>query len=67
MFDSDAVLSVDSLSALDYDHCYGDELRYYGSHANAATDVTNLANIRSVSECITRNFGQPRSETDSDI
>lgn len=66
VFDSDAVLSVDSLSALfdaEYDNGYAD-VRYY---SRGTPDITNLANIRSVSESITRNFGQPRSETDSDI
>uniref|UniRef100_A0A1B6D199 adenylate cyclase n=1 Tax=Clastoptera arizonana TaxID=38151 RepID=A0A1B6D199_9HEMI len=68
VFDSDAVLSLDSLSALydsEYDNCYADDLRYYS--ADTTTDITNLANIRSMSESITRNFGQPRSETDSDV
>lgn len=68
VFDSDAVLSLDSLSALydsEYDNCYTDDLRYYS--ADTTPDITNLANIRSMSESITRNFGQPRSETDSDV
>ncbi|KAG8315767.1 Adenylate cyclase type 8 [Homalodisca vitripennis] len=67
VFDSDAMLSVDSLSALfdcEYDN-YSEDLRYYAAHTTP--DITSLANIRSVSESITRNFGQPRSETDSDI
>lgn len=69
VFDSDAVLSLDSLSALydsEYDNCYTDDVRYY-SAADTTQDITNLANIRSMSESITRNFGQPRSETDSDV
>ncbi|XP_014242089.1 Ca(2+)/calmodulin-responsive adenylate cyclase isoform X3 [Cimex lectularius] len=68
LLDSDAVLSLDSLSALydsEYDTCYPDDYRYY--NRDITPDITNLANIRSVSESITRNFGQPRSETDSDI
>nr|XP_015838778.1 PREDICTED: Ca(2+)/calmodulin-responsive adenylate cyclase isoform X1 [Tribolium castaneum] len=76
IFDSDAMMSLDSLSALydsEYDNCYRtdddlnavpdlDRLNYFSVPAN---DV-HLANIRSMSESITRNFGQPRSETDPD-
>ncbi|KAL1138219.1 hypothetical protein AAG570_009910, partial [Ranatra chinensis] len=68
LLDSDAVLSLDSLSALydsEYDTCYAEDYRYY--NRELAPDITNLANIRSMSESITRNFGQPRSETDSDV
>ncbi|XP_074029785.1 adenylate cyclase rutabaga isoform X3 [Leptinotarsa decemlineata] len=74
IFDSDAMMSLDSLSALydsEYDNCYRtdddlnavpdlERLNYFSVPAN---DV-HLANIRSMSESITRNFGQPRSETD---
>ncbi|XP_049823997.1 Ca(2+)/calmodulin-responsive adenylate cyclase-like isoform X2 [Aethina tumida] len=77
IFDSDAMMSLDSLSALydsEYDNCYRtdddlnavpdlDRLNYFS--VPAANDV-HLANIRSMSESITRNFGQPRSETDPD-
>lgn len=76
IFDSDAMMSLDSLSALydsEYDNCYRtdddlngvpdlDRLNYFSVPAN---DI-HLANIRSMSESITRNFGQPRSETDPD-
>ncbi|KAK9747493.1 Adenylate cyclase, conserved domain [Popillia japonica] len=76
IFDSDAMMSLDSLSALydsEYDNCYRtdddlnavpdlDRLNYFSV---PASDV-HLANIRSMSESITRNFGQPRSETDPD-
>uniref|UniRef100_A0A023F2N2 adenylate cyclase n=4 Tax=Triatominae TaxID=70999 RepID=A0A023F2N2_TRIIF len=68
LLDSDAVLSLDSLSALydsEYDTCYPDDYRYY--NREITPDIANLANIRTMSESITRNFGQPRSETDSDI
>ncbi|CAG9829765.1 unnamed protein product [Diabrotica balteata] len=76
IFDSDAMMSLDSLSALydsEYDNCYRtdddlnavpdlDRLNYF----SVPTDDVHLANIRSMSESITRNFGQPRSETDPD-
>ncbi|KAL3268541.1 hypothetical protein HHI36_007649 [Cryptolaemus montrouzieri] len=76
IFDSDAMMSLDSLSALydsEYDNCYRtdddlnavpdlERLNYFSVPAN---DV-HLANIRSMSESITRNFGQPKSETDPD-
>ncbi|GLV34234.1 rutabaga [Carabus blaptoides fortunei] len=76
IFDSDAMMSLDSLSALydsEYDNCYRtdddinavpdlDRLNYF----SVPTDDINLANIRSMSESITRNFGQPKSETDAD-
>ncbi|XP_076265179.1 adenylate cyclase rutabaga isoform X5 [Rhynchophorus ferrugineus] len=76
IFDSDAMMSLDSLSALydsEYDNCYRtdddlnavpdlDRLNYFSV---PVSDV-HLANIRSMSESITRNFGQPRSETDPD-
>ncbi|XP_017782310.1 PREDICTED: Ca(2+)/calmodulin-responsive adenylate cyclase-like, partial [Nicrophorus vespilloides] len=76
IFDSDAMMSLDSLSALydsEYDNCYRtdddlnampdlDRLNYFSGPANEV----HLANIRSMSESITRNFGQPRSETDPD-
>ncbi|KAK6618435.1 hypothetical protein RUM43_013628 [Polyplax serrata] len=71
IFDSDAIMSLDSLSAL-YDSEYDnyrteDELpvTHLDYFASADADI-NLANIRSMSESITRNFGQPRSETDPD-
>ncbi|XP_068082518.1 Ca(2+)/calmodulin-responsive adenylate cyclase [Anabrus simplex] len=81
IFDSDAMMSLDSLSALydsEYDNCYRtdddinapdgvsdlDRIDYF---AAVTTDADiNLANIRSMSESITRNFGQPKSETDPD-
>ncbi|CAH1156233.1 unnamed protein product [Phaedon cochleariae] len=76
IFDSDAMMSLDSLSALydsEYDNCCRtdddlnavpelDRLDYFTGPVN---DV-HLANIRSMSESITRNFGQPRSDTDPD-
>ncbi|XP_065155430.1 Ca(2+)/calmodulin-responsive adenylate cyclase isoform X11 [Atheta coriaria] len=76
IFDSDAMMSLDSLSALydsEYDNCYRtdddlnampdlDRLNYFSGPVNEV----HLANIRSMSESITRNFGQPRSETDPD-
>lgn len=64
-------MSLDSLSALydsEYDN-YRTEDELPASHLDyfVATDADiNLANIRSMSESITRNFGQPRSETDPD-
>ncbi|XP_023721061.1 Ca(2+)/calmodulin-responsive adenylate cyclase isoform X3 [Cryptotermes secundus] len=82
IFDSDAMMSLDSLSALydsEYDNCYRtdddinalpdsvsdlDRIDYFAAVATD-TDI-NLANIRYMSESITRNFGQPRSETDPD-
>ncbi|XP_049778147.1 Ca(2+)/calmodulin-responsive adenylate cyclase [Schistocerca cancellata] len=81
IFDSDAMMSLDSLSVLydsEYDNCYRtdedvntadtvpdlDRIDYF-SAVTTDTDI-NLANIRSMSESITRNFGQPRSETDPD-
>nr|CAD7592707.1 unnamed protein product [Timema genevievae] len=85
IFDSDAVMSLDSLSVLydsEYDNCYRtdddlnaaadavvcpdlDRIDYFAA-VTTDTDV-NLANIRSMSESITRNFGQPpHSETDPD-
>nr|XP_022918465.1 Ca(2+)/calmodulin-responsive adenylate cyclase isoform X6 [Onthophagus taurus] len=78
IFDSDAMMSLDSLSALydsEYDNCYRTDddlnavpdlehrLNYFSMPPSS--DV-HLANIRSMSESITRNFGQPRSETDPD-
>ncbi|XP_018324756.1 Ca(2+)/calmodulin-responsive adenylate cyclase isoform X3 [Agrilus planipennis] len=76
ILDSDAMMSLDSLSALydsEYDNCYRtdedlgplpdlDRINYF----SVPTDNVHLANIRSMSESITRNFGQPRSETDPD-
>ena len=71
IFDSDAIMSLDSMSALydsEYDN-YRTEDELPVSHldyfASADADI-NLANIRSMSESITRNFGQPKSETDLD-
>lgn len=71
IFDSDAIMSIDSLSALydsEYDN-YRTEDEFPAAHLDyfVATEADiNLANIRSMSESITRNFGQPRSETDAD-
>lgn len=76
IFDSDAMMSLDSLSALydsEYDNCYRTDddvsalpdlnrLNYF----SVPTDDINLANIRSMSESITRNFGQPRSRSETD-
>ncbi|XP_018896468.2 adenylate cyclase type 1 isoform X1 [Bemisia tabaci] len=75
LFDSDAVLSLDSLSALydsEYDNLYADLTPAFPLQTNSARDthaeLNNFANIKSVSESITKNFGQPRcSETDSDV
>lgn len=69
--DSDAGISLDSLSHLyDSDTCHP-AYRYnnYGRRGrDLPSDMSNLANIRSMSESITRNFGQPElTETDSDL
>nr|CAH7767810.1 unnamed protein product [Callosobruchus chinensis] len=79
IFDSDAMMSLDSLSALydsEYDNCYRtdddinavadlDRINYF--QVPTAANEVHLANIRSMSESITRNFGQAaRSETDPD-
>lgn len=64
IFDSDAILSLDSLSALYDSECDNyrteDELPAY---LLPDSDL-NLTSIRTMSENITRNFGQPRCETD---
>lgn len=70
--DSDAGLSLDSLSHLyDSDSCHPAYPRFNNFNRrarDASTDMSNLANIRSMSESITRNFGQPElTETDSDL
>nr|CAI5867448.1 unnamed protein product [Callosobruchus analis] len=79
IFDSDAMMSLDSLSALydsEYDNCYRtdddinavadlDRINYF--QVPTAANEVHLANIRSMSESITKNFGQAaRSETDPD-
>lgn len=77
IFDSDAMMSLDSLSALydsEYDNCYRTDDDLNGApdldsrlnYFSVPVDDVHLANIRSMSESITRNFGQPRSETDPD-
>ncbi|KAI5710816.1 hypothetical protein M8J75_011638 [Diaphorina citri] len=71
VFDSDALVSIDSLSVL-YDSEYEDPLRYAPIHLPpVGQDEHSIANIRSVSQSITRNFGQPPpsvpSESDSDV
>lgn len=68
VFDSDALMSLDSMSVLydsEYDNCCrtDDDL---GLPPTAMQHI-HAANIRSVSQSIMRNFGQPRSETDSDV
>lgn len=70
--DSDAGRSLDSLSHIyDSDSCHPAFSRYnnYGRRGrDMPGDVSNLQNIRSMSESITRNFGQPElTETDSDL
>ncbi|XP_044753181.1 Ca(2+)/calmodulin-responsive adenylate cyclase-like isoform X3 [Coccinella septempunctata] len=76
IFDSDAMMSLDSLSALydsEYDNCYrtDDDLNFASdldrlNCFSVPANEVHLANIKSVSESITRNFGQPKSETDPD-
>uniref|UniRef100_A0A8D8X293 adenylate cyclase n=1 Tax=Cacopsylla melanoneura TaxID=428564 RepID=A0A8D8X293_9HEMI len=73
VFDSDALVSVDSLSVL-YDSEYEEHLRYpplINLPAVATVATPDEHNIRTVSQSITRNFGQPApsapSETDSDV
>ncbi|CAB3384407.1 Hypothetical predicted protein [Cloeon dipterum] len=91
LFDSDAVLSLDSLNTMfdsEYDNFRGaggggggigggggggvvsdDEMFHHETISDLDLDYfegINLANIRSMSESITRNFGQPCSETDPD-
>lgn len=102
LFDSDAVLSLDSLNTMydsEYDNFRGvgvgagigaggggigvggggggggggvvsdDEMFQHETISDLDLDYfedINLANIRSMSESITRNFGQPCSETDPD-
>ncbi|KAF4516836.1 hypothetical protein B566_EDAN006231 [Ephemera danica] len=81
LFDSDAVLSLDSLNTMydsEYDNYRGgggggvvsdDEMFHHETISDLDLDYfddINLANIRSMSESITRNFGQPCSETDPD-
>lgn len=77
IFDSDAMLSLDSLNTM-YDSEYDNYRAGMVSdddmfHPETISDLDldyfddiNLENIRSMSESITRNFGQPRSETDPD-
>ncbi len=79
IFDSDAVMSLDSLSVFydsEYDSYYMDDnvmfAPNFSRQSNEKDEVTyannsNLANIRSVSENITRNFGQSKSETESEL
>ncbi|XP_065200273.1 adenylate cyclase type 1 [Planococcus citri] len=79
IFDSDAVMSLDSLSVFydsEYDNYYMDDNALFTppfcrqradkEEMNYSIN-SNLANIRSVSENITRNFGQSRSETDGEM
>lgn len=81
IFDSDAVMSLDSLSVFydsEYDNYYMDDNALFTppfcrqmntekDEVTYANNSSNLANIRSVSENITRNFGQSKSETDGEL
>lgn len=68
VFDSDALMSLDSMSVL-YDSEYDNCCRTDDDLGLPSTPMQHIhaANIRSVSQSIMRNFGQPRSETDSDV
>ncbi|KAK3930408.1 Adenylate cyclase type 1 [Frankliniella fusca] len=68
VFDSDALMSLDSMSVL-YDSEYDNCCRTDDDLGIPPTPMQHIhaANIRSVSQSIMRNFGQPRSETDSDV
>lgn len=68
VFDSDALMSLDSMSVL-YDSEYDNCCRTDDDLGLPPTPMQHIhaANIRSVSQSIMRNFGQPRSETDSDV
>lgn len=72
-------MSLDSLSVFydsEYDNYYMDDNALFtppfcrqGLNKEEVTysNNSNLANIRTVSENITRNFGQPKSETDGEL
>ncbi|XP_052126241.1 Ca(2+)/calmodulin-responsive adenylate cyclase isoform X5 [Frankliniella occidentalis] len=68
VFDSDALMSLDSMSVL-YDSEYDNCCRTDDDLGIPPTPMQHIhaASIRSVSQSIMRNFGQPRSETDSDV
>ncbi|KAK4321369.1 hypothetical protein Pmani_007815 [Petrolisthes manimaculis] len=76
IFDSDAIISFDQINAFyesEYDNYRPSAMASDGFDTEPLSDVDldgidgmNLQNIRSMSESITRNFGQPRSETDVD-
>lgn len=76
IFDSDAIISFDQINAYyesEYDNYRPSGITSDGFDTEPLSDVDldgidgiNLQNIRSMSESITRNFGQPRSETDVD-
>ncbi|XP_071520790.1 uncharacterized protein [Panulirus ornatus] len=76
IFDSDAIISFDQINAYyesEYDNYRPSAMASDGFDTEPLSDVDldgidgiNLQNIRSMSESITRNFGQPRSETDVD-
>nr|XP_045600798.1 uncharacterized protein LOC123759647 isoform X2 [Procambarus clarkii] len=76
IFDSDAIISFDQINAYyesEYDNYRPSAIASDGFDTEPLSDVDldgidgiNLQNIRSMSESITRNFGQPRSETDVD-
>ena len=58
LLDSDALISMDSLSAMydsEYDQLRGDD----ELPGELDLDELSLANIRSMSQSITRSFGQP--------
>lgn len=77
IFDSDAVMSLDSLSVFydsEYDNYYMEDNALFTppfcrqrAEKEESYSNSNLANIRSVSENITRNFGQSKSETDGEL
>ncbi|KAG0692883.1 Adenylate cyclase type 1 [Chionoecetes opilio] len=76
IFDTDAIISFDQINAYyesEYDNYRPGVVASDGFDTEPLSDVDfdgidgiNLQNIRTVSESITRNFGQPRNETDVD-
>ncbi|XP_050719595.1 Ca(2+)/calmodulin-responsive adenylate cyclase-like isoform X2 [Eriocheir sinensis] len=76
IFDSDAIISFDQINAYyesEYDNYRPGVVASDGFDTEPLSDVDfdgidgiNLQNIRTMSESITRNFGQSRNETDVD-
>ncbi|XP_045121655.1 Ca(2+)/calmodulin-responsive adenylate cyclase-like isoform X5 [Portunus trituberculatus] len=76
IFDSDNIISFDQINAYyesEYDNYRPGVVASDGFDTEPLSDVDfdgidgiNLQNIRTMSESITRNFGQPRNETDVD-